>query len=178
MPGPVRAGPLCPVICSVLYSDCSARGCLTRREIPSDDIFWRGEKFSVYDGTPVVAWALQVRRQSATMLRVLLSVVVIFSSAEAQISFSRNSVSPDTESPPVSSSKLLPADSSVSFSRPGGAEKKGRISLAEILKKNLPAAPSLQTRFSFGSRGSQTGQACSTPLREPGSCNFITRDDA
>ena len=111
---------------------------------------------------------------------VLLCLVVIFSSVQAQISFSRNSVTPD-KARPTTSSKPSSAGSSVSFSSSpegpvGAVGKKGLISLADILKKKLPAA-SLQTRFSFGSRGSLTGQTCTTPLREPGRCDFITSSD-
>ena len=110
-------------------------------------------------------------------LRVLLlSAALIFPSAGAQISFSGNSVTTDPARP-LTSSKPGSTDSSVSFSglsSPGhGGGKRGRISLVDILKQELPA-PALQTRFNFGSRGSVTGQACLTPLREPGSCDFIT----
>merc|ERR1712183_609567 len=120
-------------------------------------------------------------RCSVVSQSVLLCVALILYSAQAQISFSQNSVTADVDRP-ATSSKPSSADSSVSFSsslgeavRPGGG-KKGRISLADILKKDLPAA-SLQTRYSFGSRGSVTGQACTTPLREPGRCDFITSSD-
>ena len=63
----------------------------------------------------------------------------------------------------------------ISFSSNSKTEEKV-VSLKDILKLKTP--PRLTTRFGFGSSTiPKSGQSCQTPLREPGTCQFIVHSD-